>query len=61
MSVADTHLPGLEPYTIRQHISGFGWWGCRGEYRKGDPDCIVATCKTLEGAVLVCNSLNVAA
>ena len=54
-------LPGFEAYTIRPHISGFGWWVCRGEYTKGQPDCIVATCSKLEEAELVCNSLNLSA
>ena len=54
-------LPGFEPYTIHRHLGGFGYWVCRGEYRKGHPDCIVATCTSLDEAVLVMNSLNTAA
>lgn len=53
-------LPGFEPYTVHPELAGAGWWVCRGEYKKGG-DSVIATCRELKEAELICNSLNLAA
>jgi hypothetical protein len=53
-------LPGFESYTIHPHIGGFGWWVCRGEYKKGGGS-VIATCRSITEATLIRDSLNLPA
>ena len=44
-------MPGLEPWTYRQAMTG--WWVCRGEWEPGHPERIVATCKNEGDAIII--------